>query len=144
MAELVERNYAAATELANFLVRDRGLAFRDCHRIVGSIVGTLAREGRMLADYARVQELLAESGQKVSVEELAETLEAAGCLRRQVSVGSTGPKSVAKMVSSLQEALGTSRQETAAAREGIKAARQHTDEVIQHVLRGGELEDVEL
>jgi len=144
MAELVEGNYAAATELANFLVRERGLAFRDCHQIVGGLVGTLVAEERMLTDYQRVRELLAEAGQDVSLEELAEVLDARAILHRQVSLGSTGPDSVAAMIEKLQVAVSVNRQEIAAARESIARARQESDEIIQHVLQGGKLNDLEL
>ena len=144
MAELVAGNYAAATELANFLVRERGLPFRDCHQIVGHIVGTLVAEERLLTDYERVGELLAEAGQEVSREELAQILDVRACLQRQVSLGSTGPESVAAMVSKLREPVKAVRQQAGAAREALAQARQKTGQIIEHVLAGGTLADVEL
>ena len=144
MAELAGRNFAAATELANFLVRERGLPFRDCHRIVGGLVGALAAENRLLSDYDRLQELLAEAGQEVSVEQLTEIVDAQACLHRQVSLGSTGPEQVAEMIGKLGDAVGLNRREIGAARQAIAQARQETDQIIHHVLEGGRLADLEL
>jgi len=144
MAELVEGNYAAATELANFLVHERNLPFRDCHRIVGQIVGTLVEERRLLTDYGRVGELLADAGQDISEQELAEVLDAQAILHRQVSQGSTGVEATAAIIEKLCEAIEENRGEIAAAHQALTQARQQTDEIIQHILEGGELAEFEL
>ena len=125
-------------------MRERGLPFRDCHQIVGSIVGTLVTEGRLRTDYERVGELLAEAGQEVSGEELAQIVDAEACLQRQVSLGSTGPESVVAMVGKLREQVKSVRQQAGAARESLTQARQKTDQIIEHILEGGKLEDIEL
>ncbi len=144
MAELADGNFAAATELANFLVRERDLPFRDCHRIVGGLVGALAAENRLLTDYERLRELLAEAGQEVSVAELAEVVDPQACLRRQVSLGSTGPGQVTEMIEQLRKAVAASRQEIADAREASVQAREKTERIVQHVLEGGRLADLAL
>jgi len=144
MAELVAGNYAAATELANFLVRERNLPFRDCHRIVGHIVRTLIDEQRLLTDYSRVRELLAETGQQVSEQQLAEILDAQAILRRQVSQGSTGVEATAAIIEKLRQAIEESRREIAAAHQVLIQAREQTDQIIKHVLKGGGLAEIEL
>jgi len=144
MAELVEANYAAATELANFLVRERNLPFRDCHRTVGHIVGTLLEEERLLTDYARVSELLADAGQEVSDQQLAEVLDAQAILHRQVSQGSTGVEATAAVIEKLREAIADNRGEIAATHQALAQARQRTDQIIKHILEGGELAELEL
>jgi len=144
MAKLVEGNYAAATELANFLVREHNLSFRDCHRIVGHIVGTLLEEERLLTDYGRVRELLAEAGQEVSEQQLAEVLDAQAILHRQVSQGSTGVEATATIIGKLREAIADNRGEIAAAHQALTQARQQTDQIIEHILEGGELAELKL
>jgi len=144
MAELVEANYAAATELANFLVRERNLPFRDCHRIVGHIVGTLLEEGQPLTDYRRVRELLAEAGQEISEQQLAEILGAQAILRRQVSQGSTGVEATAAIIEELREEITNSRRQIIEAHQALTQARQQTDQIIEHILEGGELAELKL
>ncbi len=73
-----------------------------------------------------------------------ETNHARAILHRQVSLGSTGPESVAAMIEKLRDAVSVNRQEIGAAGEAIARARQETDEIIQHVLQGGKLNDLEL
>ena len=41
MAELANANFATATELANYLVKEHQISFRECHEIVGWLVGEL-------------------------------------------------------------------------------------------------------
>jgi argininosuccinate lyase len=134
MRELVGLNFATATELANFLVRERGLPFRTCHEIVGSLVGTLVREGRNLDDHARVQEILAEHDQTLSLQEIADVVDPVNCLNRQVSLGSTGPEPVRKLLVSLGEGVKTSRLDTAAARDRIEEAYAETMRIVEETL----------
>ena len=50
MAELATKNFSAATEVANYLVRDHNVPFREAHHIVGSLVGKLYRAGKNFDD----------------------------------------------------------------------------------------------
>ncbi|MCD6361191.1 MAG: argininosuccinate lyase [Armatimonadetes bacterium] len=68
MAELAGAEFAGATELANFLVRERNMPFRDCHELVGSLVRTLVDEGLTLDDHARVAEIMTEAGQAMTAD----------------------------------------------------------------------------
>ncbi|GAB6875343.1 argininosuccinate lyase [Thermaerobacter litoralis] len=49
MAAALERDFSAATDLADYLV-DRGVPFREAHRIVGELVLDCIRQGRRLQD----------------------------------------------------------------------------------------------
>lgn len=136
MRAMVGQNFATATELANYLVRERGLPFRTCHEIVGSLVGTLVREGKTLDDHQRVQEVLRDHGEELSLDEIASVVDPQLCLRQQRSLGSTGPAEVRRMQRSLASAVAKARQDTAKAREAVTAARQQTARLVQHVLSG--------
>jgi argininosuccinate lyase len=122
--------------LANYLVRERGLPFRTCHELVGSLVGTLVGEGRTLDDHHRVQEILADWGQELTLAEIAGVVDPQACLQQQRSLGSTGPKEVRRMHRALTRATAKSREQTAQARAIVAAAREHTAQIVKHVLAG--------
>lgn len=49
----LERGFATATDLADGLVNEKNISFREAHHIVGSLVGELARRGETLAEADR-------------------------------------------------------------------------------------------
>lgn len=142
MRESVGRNFATATELANFLVSERGLPFRTCHEIVGALVGTLVAEGRTLDDHERVQQVLAAHGQELSLPEIASVVDPQACLNRQVSLGSTGPREVRRMQRALTKAVDKQRELTAEARGKLQEARRQTATIVKQVLAGKALNKV--
>jgi argininosuccinate lyase len=143
MRELAAANFATATELANWLVSERGLPFRRCHEIVGATVGRLAKEGKTLGDLERVVELLAEHGVEATTDELG-FLDPLQCLERQGSLGSTGPRSVRRMQKQLAGQVEQWRGRTTKHRERIEAAGEATRKAVAHVLDGGSLSAIEL
>jgi argininosuccinate lyase len=143
MRELVGRSFATATELANYLVRERGLPFRTCHEIIGALVGALIKEGKTLDDHARVQELLAAAGQELSREEIAGVVDPEACLRLQRSLGSTGPEETAQLVAHLQEARAEAEALAAQRRAALQEARRHTAQLVEAVLEGRALAELE-
>jgi len=136
MRTLVGQNFATATELANFLVAERGLPFRTCHEIVGALVGTLINEGFTLDDHAAVQEVLLRHGQDLTLEEIVSVVDPQACLNRQRSLGSTGPEEVRKMMRRLERAVAKHRAETLTARGKIAEARKQVASIVKRVLSG--------
>lgn len=134
MRELVGMNFATATELANYLVAERGLPFRDCHEIVGGIVAALIAEGGTLDDHARVQELLQARGQELTLAEIAAVCDPQSCLERQRSLGSTGPENVKAMLGRLAESVRAARRQSATARRRLQAAREKTARLVADAL----------
>jgi argininosuccinate lyase len=143
MRELVGRNFATATELANFLVRERGLPFRTCHEIIGSLVGALVAEGKTLDDHERVRELLAEAGQELSREEIAGVVDPEACLRLQRSLGSTGPEQTAALIVGLEDARSDAAGVVAERRAALLAGRQWTARLVEAVLEGEGIDGLE-
>jgi len=143
METLAAANFATATELANWLVRERGLPFRKCHEVVGGIVGQLVAEGKCLSDVPRVVELLGGHGVEARSGEL-DFLAPLPCLNRQRSLGSTQPDEVRRMMAQLGDQLANHRQQVAQLRERIASARRATAEAVQHLLGGGSLADLHL
>ena len=136
MRELVGQNFATATELANYLVREKGLPFRTCHEIVGALVGKLLKEGKTLDDHQRVAAILGEAELDLTIEEIASVVDPQACLGQQVSLGGTGPKEVGRMLRGLDKAVAKSRGEVVEAREKIEAARKTTASIVKRVLGG--------
>ena len=136
MRELVGRNFATATELANLLVAERGLPFRTCHEIVGDLVGRLVKAGKTLDDHVAVQAILADHDQHLSLAEIASVVDPVACLNRQVSLGSTGPKEVRRMLKSLAKAAATHRAATEKRRAQIDEAWAETQRIVGGIRSG--------
>jgi len=134
MRELAGKNFSTATELANFLVAERGLPFRTCHEIVGGLVAQLIAEGRTLDDHARVQEILHERGQELSLDEIKSVCDPRACLQRQVSLGSTGPESVRALLTSLKAGHAETLKQAQSARKRIERAKERTGKSVEQAL----------
>jgi len=136
MAELAGANFATATELANYLVRERALPFRECHEIVGGTVGALVAEGKTFADLGRTRELLAERGIHIEETTLQELLDPKLAVTRSQSLGGTSPAEVRRMAKGLEAAV--SRFEAAAGerQSRIDQARARTASLVDDVLSG--------
>ncbi len=134
MRELVGKNFATATELANFLVANRGLPFRTCHEIVGGLVAQLIAEGKTLDDHRRVQEILRRHGQELSLDEIEAVCDPQACLVRQVSLGSTGPDSVTALLASLKAVHAEALKQARSARRRIERARERTAKLVKEAL----------
>jgi argininosuccinate lyase len=143
MQALAGANFATATELANWLVRERGLPFRQCHEVVGGLVRQLVEEGKTLNDVERVVALLTKDGIEAQAAEL-DFLAPLVCLERQRSLGSTQPEEVQRLAAALDEQVQARRTQVAELRERIAAARRTTDEAIRILLDGGSLADLVL
>jgi argininosuccinate lyase len=139
MREGVGKNFATATELANYLVAERGLPFRTCHEIVGGLVAKLIADGNTLDDHDAVQAVLADYDQEMSIEQIASVCDPQACLGRQQSLGSTGPASVLAMMEKLGERLSADVKRVEDRREGIKQAHERTSDIVDAVLAGKSL-----
>ena len=144
MREVVGKNFATATELANYLVAERGLPFRTCHEIIGQLVAALIAEDKTLDDREDVQRILAEHDQQLSLEEIASVCDPQACLARQQSLGSTGPESVSKMLVSLGEKAQSDANLAAERMQRLVAAHARTSGIVDSILAGGSLDDAGL
>jgi argininosuccinate lyase len=143
MRELVGKNFATATELANYLVREHGLPFRTCHEIIGALVAQLVQENKTLEDHERVREILSAAGHDLTVEEIAGIVDPEACLRLQRSLGSTGPEETAGLVERLEAAREGAEAVIAERRTALQAARQWTARLVEAVLEGQALDGLE-
>lgn len=136
MAELAGANFATATELANYLVREHGMPFRECHEIVGGTVGALVAEGKTFADLERTRELLAERGVHIEQATLQELLDPKLAVTRSQSLGGTSPVQVRRMVKGLEAAVSRFEDMVRERQSRIDQARARTASLVDDVLNG--------
>ncbi|HIE50822.1 MAG TPA: argininosuccinate lyase [Armatimonadetes bacterium] len=142
LAELADANFAPATELANYLVREHGLPFRRSYEIVGRTVRELIAESKTLKEIGRVRELLADQGLAVSEENLRQVLDPVHCVAAYTSLGGTAPAEVRRMAAALREQVEGHAATITARRERIAQARERTRQIVERVLNGEGLEEL--
>jgi argininosuccinate lyase len=121
--QLCWNNFTTATELANHLVAEHEVPFRESHRIVGEIVGALIAEDRTLRDTDRVSALLAERGHAVAPEVLLVLLDPRTAVTGYTSAGGTAPTSVTAVRHTLAGAVAEHRSWLADRRARVDTAR---------------------
>ena len=98
MKAALSRGFANATELADYLAA-RGVPFREAHHITGSIVALAEAEGKS------IEELPLEAMRAVSdkiEQDVYEVLKYEAAVRRRLSSGGTGPRSVEAQLEKLK------------------------------------------
>ncbi|MDE0299952.1 MAG: argininosuccinate lyase [Candidatus Poribacteria bacterium] len=136
MAELCNANFATATELANFLVREYGIPFRECHEIVGGIVGDLVKKGATFEDLDETRNLLQLRGICLSTSELRAVLDSKHALRGSLSLGGTSPAEVQRMTSEFGAELADIDAQILLRKEEIDVAYNQTHQIIEEVAAG--------
>jgi argininosuccinate lyase len=139
MRDLAGADFSTAVELANYLVRERGLTFRESHEVVGKVVGALAREGKDFTDRAATKALLSEAGVDVPAEALHALLDIDAALAGYRSLGSTSPAEVARMIADLRAGVARAAHAVAERRGRIDAAQQQTADIVRGVIAGDDL-----
>ena len=136
MAELANANFATATELANYLVKEHQISFRECHEIVGWFVGELVQREKTFTDWDLTQNLLKQRDIDIPIEELKQILDAELAIRNNQSLGGTSPAEVNRMISSFEERLVKIEKQVQTCQTQIQAAHQYTYQVTEQVLSG--------
>ncbi len=103
MRESIDRGFALATDLADALVREKGLAFRDAHRVSGGLVKKALQQNKTLneLDTKEIASVLKELGMKtlavtsIWIVKSTDPFEAIG---RRSHTGGTAPSAVRKMI----------------------------------------------
>ncbi len=95
MANAAKSGFLNATDAADYLV-NKGLAFRDCHEVIGRIV-LYCIENKMAIEDLSIDKLKSFS-EKFDVD-IYEKISLNSCVASKISQGSTGYKSVSEMTS---------------------------------------------
>lgn len=98
MAELPEKSFSTATELANFLVAKCNKPFREAHHIVGTLVGALSRAGKDFTERDFCMKHLSEVGIEATRAQIDAVLDPKTVMESYNSLGGTGPKAVQAMM----------------------------------------------
>jgi len=139
MLELVNSNFSTATELANYLVREKNIPFRRCHEIVGNTVAKLISLGKNLSDYEEVSKVLKESDLNISAKELESFLDPVKVVQSNKSLGSTSPAEIEKLIAGLEADMQEKMGELDARESKIEDAKKTTSEIVSEVLSGKEV-----
>ncbi len=102
MKDAVYSNFSTATDLADYLVR-KGLPFRECHEISGSIVRYCETEGK---DFFKLSLDELKKFSTVFDEEIIKILDPADAAERKLSSGSTSKIEIMKQIEVLKSKTG--------------------------------------
>lgn len=102
MRKSVYSNFSTATDLADYLVR-KGLPFRECHEISGSIVRYCETEGK---DFFKLPLDELKKFSPVFDEEITGILDPADAAERKLSGGSTSKTEIMKQIEALKTKTG--------------------------------------
>jgi len=108
MKYLAGANFAQATEVANYLVREHNVPFRQTHHIVGALVGEMVRTKQVFSkDNLDVcVKIMKEGGVETTEEDLWKVVDPQQVMEAYEAFGSTGPKSCQDMVDAMRNKLG--------------------------------------
>jgi argininosuccinate lyase len=144
MEELSGANFTTATELANYLVREKKVSFRKSHEIVGDLVATLIEEDKNFKDFDKVEEVLKKYGLDVPFNDLRSITDTRKAVEAYMSTGSTSPREVEAMITELKDEVRKHEKVIKQRAERIEAARKLTEGIIKEVLAGKKTKSIEM
>ncbi|MCW7761630.1 argininosuccinate lyase [Photorhabdus luminescens] len=118
--ELCWKNFSTVTELANYLVREKNIPFREAHRLTGLLTQQLSTEAMDMRNTAFVREFLAQQSILLSEKEIYNCVSPIKVMERQCSTGATGPDRVKEMIRKLQQEL-----------EGFQSKIEHHSQILK-------------
>jgi argininosuccinate lyase len=129
MLGLAERNFSTATDLADAMVRESGLSFRDAHHVVGGVV-RLAMDQGLAANQitpAMIDQVAREViGRPLGIPAatVATCLDPTQAVHARRTVGSPAPHEVRRRAAVLGEKLATARERQTQRRARLQAANE--------------------
>lgn len=134
MADLVNANFATATELANYLVREQQISFRESHEIVGWLVGELVRQEKTFLDWELTQTLLKQKDIDLPISKLKQILDAELAIQNNQSLGGTSPTEVSRMIDGFEEQLNEIAEHIYDCQTQIEEAHKEIQRIVDEVL----------
>ncbi|MDR3397050.1 MAG: argininosuccinate lyase [Pandoraea sp.] len=139
MASLLAGSWATASNLADVIVRERGLSFRQVHHIVARLVRNCLRDGikpdqvtGALLDSASTET----TGVKLDFTDtmVRDALDPRRFVETRVTVGSVGPAEVDRMLSRASAEADSDREWVAQARGRLQQARKSLDTAVSAIV----------
>ncbi len=134
MAELANANFATATELANYLVKEHKISFRECHEIVGWLVGELVNREKTFSDWELTQELLTEKEINIPISQLQQILDPKSAIQNNQSLGGTSPAEVHRMIDDFEKQLNETAQHVYNCETQVENAHRETLQIVDKIL----------
>jgi argininosuccinate lyase len=103
MREAARQGYSTATDLADWLVREAGVPFREAHHVTGRAVKTAEERGGDLADLS-IDDLKAIDSR--IDERVFDVLSVDASVQSRTSYGGTAPERVREQIAAAREELG--------------------------------------
>ncbi|MFA5026544.1 MAG: hypothetical protein WC713_01605, partial [Candidatus Methylomirabilota bacterium] len=133
-------NFSQATQLADEIVKQKDLAFRTAHRIVGKLVRSCLEQGISPADVtpAMVDEAAVAIGAKplkLSPETVRNALDVAQILKSRTLPGSPGAKEVQRMLKERARRLAREEAWRAGRARSLAAAARTLETAIRRLAR---------
>lgn len=119
LMRLAEDSDTTATELADELVRQHGVAFQDAHRLVARLVDVLTEQGRTLAT-TTTADLLALNGPELSQAEIDSALDPLAFIERRKGVGGPARAPLTEQLRQAHDALAQQRRKVDAAQAVLR------------------------
>ena len=141
MRERLRGSLVVAVELAETLVTEAGLSFREAYRLVAAFVRESLEEGKALSDLEpdevdrKSKEVL---GKEVEIEKgfLREATDPEACLERRISGGSPNPNHVRRMLEQRVTLLGERRSRLMEKEQKVLKAREGLREAVKAYITG--------
>ena len=102
MLKMADSGFSTATDLADWLVKNLGIPFRQCHHITGQIVQLAENKKCDLADLALTEMQKIEP--KIN-KDIFEVLSVENSVKSRNSFGGTSPESVSKAIEKAEKEL---------------------------------------
>ena len=128
------RTFATATELANYLVKEHRISFRECHEIVGWLVGELVQEEKTFSDWELTQKLLKQREIDIPIAQLKQILDAELAIQNNQSLGGTSPAEVHRMIDNFEKQRNEIAQYVYNCQTEIDDAHRKTLRIVDEVL----------
>ena len=133
MLKNLRNGFTTATDLADTLVRNHGLSFRQAHDIIVEVVVKALEEGKSAVEIgpemvADASEKVIEKKLRVSTEELASALDLNKNLLGRNTVGGPAPESVKKMIANRRKSVEDQVKRHRARLDRVKEAEKKLDE----------------
>jgi len=126
MGELANKNFATATEFANYLVLHHEIPFRQAHHIVGSIVGDLSREGKSFeGNESFCVNQLQKQDISATLDDILKYTNPKNIVESYNCYGGTGVQSVKKMLKNISDENDTLKKVIAEDKKRVNDAHQY-------------------
>jgi len=135
-------DYSTATELADYLVREKNMSFRKAHKIVGETIKELIKKEIFLSEAEKVAKILESKGTSVDASTLAELLDTKNAVESHKSLGGTSSEEVAKVIKQVKSDIIKYNRKIQGRERKIRNASRLVENIVKQILSGSNIRDV--